>query len=132
MSDFLVDSTVWIEFFKGRNNKIINFVSPLIDEDRIAYSGIILSELLVGANNQKEFKFINDNFSGFKYLETDINIFERASQLGFRLRKGGISIPLTDLIIAAHCIHHKLTLVTADSHFKQIKKKHTFDLKFIS
>jgi predicted nucleic acid-binding protein len=130
MIDFLVDSTVWIEFFRGKNNKMIDFVCPLIDEDRVAYNGVILSELLVGANNQKEFKFINDNFSGFKYLETDIQIYEKASQLGFRLRKGGISIPLTDLIITAHCIHHKLTLVTADSHFKQIKKMQKLDLKF--
>jgi predicted nucleic acid-binding protein len=130
MSEFLVDSTVWIEFLRGNNPEIIDFISPLVDEDRISYNGIILSELLVGSNNQKEFSFIRDNFSGFKYLETDIWIFEKASELGFNLRKSGISIPLTDLIIAAHCIHYELTVVTADSHFKTIKKRHKLYLKF--
>ncbi len=130
MSDFLVDSTIWIEFFRGKDNEIIDFVSPLIDEDRISYNGIILSELLVGANTEKEFRLIKENFSGFKHLETDTFIFEKASQIGFRLRKGGITIPLTDLIIAAHCIHYGQTIVTADLHFKLINKKQKLKLKF--
>jgi len=132
MSDFLVDSTVWIEFFKGSNTEINDFVSHLIDEDKISYNGIILSELLVGANNEKEFRFIKENFSGFKHLETDNHIFEKAARIGFRLRREGITIPITDLIIAAHCIHYGLTIVTADLHFNLIRKKQELDLKFFS
>lgn len=131
MNDFLIDSTIWIEFFKGKNRAVRDFVLPLIDEDRIYYNGIILSELLIGATNKKEFSFLKSNFAGFNHLETGKPIFEKASQIGFRLRRDGITIPLTDLIIAAHCIHYGLTIVTADPHFKLVNKKLKLKLKFL-
>jgi len=130
MSNFFIDSTIWIEFFKGKNTAVNEFVLPLIDEDRIYYNGIILSELLIGAISKKEFDFLKSNFAGFKHLETDKTIFEKAAKIGFRLRKEGITIPLTDLIITAHCLHYDLTIATADTHFDQINKKLKLKLKF--
>ena len=131
MSKFIIDSTIWIDFFKGKNKAVNNFVLPLIEEDKIYYNGIILSELLIGATNKKEFSFLKNNFEGFKHLKTDKNIFTQASQIGFRLRKKGYAIPLTDLIIAAHAIHYDLTIVTADSHFKLINKNIRLKLQFL-
>lgn len=130
MSEFFIDSTIWIEFFRGKNKVVNDFVLPLIDEDRIHYNGIILSELLIGTTTKKEFNFLKSNFDGFKYLETDKNIFKKASRVGFRLRREGITIPLTDLIIAAHCIHYDLKIITTDPHFKLINKKLNLKLKF--
>ncbi len=132
MSKFLVDSTIWIEFFKGHNKTVNNFVLPLIEEDKIYYNGVILSELLVGATNEREFTFLESNFEGFRYLETDKTIFAKTAQMGFKLRRRGVTIPLTDLIIAAHAIHHGLIVVTADPHFKLINKKFNLDLEFMN
>jgi len=73
---------------------------------------------------------IKSNFDTFKYLETDKNIFEKASQVGFRLRREGNTVPLIDLIIAAHCIYYDLTIITTDPHFKLINKKLNLKLKF--
>lgn len=132
MSKFLIDSTIWIEFFKGQNNTINNLVLPLIDEDKIYYNGVILSELLVGASNKREFSFLESNFEGFRHLETDKNIFVKTAQMGFMLRRKGLTIPLTDLIIATHASHFGLTVVTADPHFKLIEKEFKLDLQFMS
>ncbi len=130
MNKILIDSTIWIEFFRGNNNAVNNFVLPLIEEDKIYYNGIILSELLIGASNQKEFSFLEHNFKGFKYLETDEKIFLKAAQMGFKLRRKGLTIPLTDLIIAAHVLHHDLMLATADPHFDLVNEKIKLDLEF--
>lgn len=132
MSEFLVDSTIWIEFFKGKFKNIIDLVSRLIDEDRIYYNGIIMSELLIGASNTKEFSFLQSNFEGFKHLDTDKSIFEKAAHFGFQLRRKGITVPLTDLIISAHAIKHSLILVTSDPHFKLIHKQLKLKLEFFS
>ncbi len=115
-----------------KNETINDRVKTFIDEDRIFYNGIILSELLVGANNVKEFNSIKNNFSGFKFLETNSFIFENASHIGFRLRKVGITVPLTDLIIAAHAVSNNLILITGDPHFKLIKKKVEINLEFFT
>ena len=132
MSEFLIDSTIWIEFFKGKNNTINDLVFPLIDEDKIYYNGVILSELLIGATNEKEFSFLESNFEGFRHLETDKTIFSKTAQIGFKLRRKGVTVPLTDLIIAAHASHFGLTVVTADPHFKLIEKEVKLDLQFMS
>jgi len=132
MSKFLIDSTIWIEFFKGKNNTINDLVFPLIDEDKIYYNGVILSELLIGATNEKEFSFLESNFEGFRHLETDKTIFSKTAQMGFKLRRKGVILPLTDLIIAAHASHFGLTVVTADPHFKLIEKEVKLDLQFMS
>ncbi len=131
MNDFFVDSTVWIEFLRGKNKLINDLIIPLIDEDRIYYNGIILNELLIGAVSEQEYNFIKNNFKGFKYLEAELTIFERASLIGFNLRRSGITIPITDLIIAAHCIFHDLTIITLDKHFKLISEKSDLKTKFI-
>jgi len=132
MSKFLIDSTIWIEFFKGKNNTINDLVFTLIDEDKIYYNGVILSELLIGATNEKEFSFLESNFEGFRHLETDKTIFSKTAQMGFKLRRKGVTLPLTDLIIAAHASHFGLTVVTADPHFKLIEKEVKLDLQFMS
>ncbi len=130
MNKILIDSTIWIEFFKGNNDTVNDFVLPLVEKDIIYYNGIILSELLIGASNQKEFSFLENNFKGFKYLETDEKMFSKAAQIGFKLRRKGLTIPLTDLIIAAHALHHDLMLATADPHFNLVNEKIKLNLEF--
>lgn len=122
MDNCFVDSTVWVEFFKGTNEKVRDLLTPLIDEDRIFYNGIILCELLIGALNKKEFDFLTSSFGGFHCLETSNCVFETAGQLGFTLRRKGITVPLSDLVISAHCLVHQLKLFTLDSHFNLIRK----------
>jgi predicted nucleic acid-binding protein len=129
MNNFFIDSTIWVDFFRGKNKADNAFITTLIDEDRVFYNDIILSELLIGAINSKEFDFLRSNFEGFNYLEADKTIFAKASQIGFKLRREGITAPLTDLIITAHAAIHNLTILTLDKHFKIIGTKIKLKLK---
>ena len=131
MNNYFVDSTIWVEFFKGRKASIKELVMPLIEEDKIYYNGIVLSELLIGAMNESEFNFIKDNFQGLHYLETDFDIFEKASLIGFKMRKKGMILPISDLLIALHCRQTNLTLITMDKHFKIIDSEFSLSLHFI-
>jgi predicted nucleic acid-binding protein len=130
MNKILIDSTIWIEFFRGNNDAVNDFILPLVEKDKIYYNGIILSELLIGASNQKEFSFLENNFKGFRYLETDEKMFSKAAQMGFKLRRKGLTIPLSDLMIAAQALHHDLMLATADPHFNLVNEKIKLNLEF--
>ena len=44
----------------------------------------------------------------------------KVGDLSFRLRKNGITIPLTDIAIASTAMDNNLMLVTRDRHFQQI------------
>ncbi len=132
MSSCFVDSTLWVDFFKGKNKKVKDVILTLLDEDRIFYNGIVMGELLIGAMGEKEYHFIKDNFEGLKYLYTKKDTFERAAQIGFQLKKSGITVPFTDLLIASHCIDYQLTILTMDKHFKLIAKKEKLSVKFFT
>jgi len=127
-----VDSTLWVEFFRGKNKKVKEVVLTLLDEDKIFYNGIVIGELLIGAGGIKEYHFIKDNFDGLKYLRADKETFERAAHIGFKLKKEGVTIPFTDLLIASHCTHHHLTILTMDKHFKLIAKKEKLSIQFFT
>lgn len=131
MSEFLIDTSVWIEFFQAKKKAVKDFLWPLIDEDRVHYNGIILGELLLGTPHPKEFEFLKENFEGFKYHETDKGIFEEAGRIGYMLRRKGISAPLSGLIITAHAIQNDLVLVTRDPLFQSINEFLPLNLKFM-
>lgn len=128
MKKVFIDSTIWIDFFKGNDKKIHDYIIPLLEENRIYYNGIILSELLIGAISNKEFDFLKNNFKGFNYLELNEKDFIDASQIGFQLKRKGITVPLSDLIITSHCLQYDLSITTKDKHFNMIKKETKLDV----
>lgn len=60
--------------------------------------------------------------SSFHWLETDLKVYLKACEIGFLLKKNGITIPLTDLIIGASALINNCKLIHFDKHYIQIKK----------
>jgi len=117
MSDYLVDTSVWVEFLRGEKTAIKKRLEKLLDENRASVSGIILAELLTGISNEKDQDFLEESFLGLPYLETTRDVFAMAGKMGATLRKKGITVPLSDLLIAALAKAHALTVLTLDNHF---------------
>ena len=69
---------------------------------------------------QSEYDFISSDFSALHNLKLDEHVFQKASEIGFDLRRKGITIPGTDLIIAACALVSKAELIHFDSHYKYI------------
>jgi predicted nucleic acid-binding protein len=46
--------------------------------------------------------------------------FEAAGRYGRLLKNAGLTIPLSDLLIATHCLDHLLVLIENDRHFAAI------------
>ena len=120
MRNVMVDSTVWIEFFRSRNAPLCDLVAGLLDEDRASASTVILAEVLCGARTQKEYGIILDTLQGVHLLEDSRHVFLEAAELGFRLRRKGQTVPLADLLIAVQCARRDLGLLTLDGHFSLI------------
>jgi hypothetical protein len=118
MSEYLVDTSVWVEFLRGEKITIKNRLGRLLDENRAVISGTILAELLIGIANDKEQCFLEECFLGLPFLETTREIFALAGKMGAALRKKGITMPLSDLLIAALAKAHSLTVLTLDNHFQ--------------
>jgi len=122
MSDYLVDTSVWVEFLRGEKTAIKKRLENLLDENRAVVSGIILAELLTRISDEKEQHFLEECFLGLPYLEATREIFATAGKMGSTLRKKGITMPLSDLLIASLAKTHALTVLTLDNHFQTLAR----------
>jgi predicted nucleic acid-binding protein len=122
MSDYLVDTSVWVEFLRGKKIVIKKRLEKLLDENRAVVTGIILAELLTGVSDEKEQRFLEDCFLGLPFIEATREIFATAGKMGATLRKKGITMPISDLLIAALAKTHVLTVLTLDNHFQTLAR----------
>lgn len=122
MNEYLVDTSVWVEFFRGKKIAIKKRLEKFLDENRAVVTGIILAELLTGIGNEKDQRFLEECFLGLPYLEATREIFATAGKMGATLRKKGITMPVSDLLIAALARVHSLTVLTLDNHFQTLAR----------
>lgn len=117
----MADSSVWIYYYRPSGpQKIREIIQEAIASDLVATNGIILVEILSGISKEKDFKTVHSDFKGFHRLTLDEEIFADASALGSSLRRKGITVPATDLIIASSALKADCTLYHINSHFDSI------------
>lgn len=116
----IVDTSIWIEYFNRSESKAGARLEELIRKENVCVAGVILTELLQGARIEKEFNAILENFLALPFLETNIDTWTKAGRISFTLRRKGVTIPTSDLIIASLAIEYDYPVFTMDPHFKKI------------
>ena len=120
MKKILVDTSIWIEYFKG-NNEVQKIIHDK-DNYQIYITGPIFTELTLGIKNEKEKDIFTSCFQAFPFLKIEQKDWINAGQIGNNLRKHGVSIPLADLIIFTIAEKNNCALFTLDKHFSIINK----------
>jgi len=121
----LVDSSVWIEYFKGNEQTLA--LNKLLDHNNICVNDLILAELLPSINQKKESVLkellltitkipLNINWNTIIYMQTQ------------NLKNGINKVGIADLIIAQNVIDNDLELYTLDRHFELMSELHNFRL----
>jgi predicted nucleic acid-binding protein len=126
MNNFLVDSTIWIEFFKEREDSVEadTLQELILKENNIFICPGIYQEVLQGVRNDKAFREIKDILLNAIMLNNEIMyITEHAIDLYRFLRKKGVTIRKPyDCLIASYAIINDLYLFHNDTDFDQIEK----------
>ena len=117
MNRILVDTSIWIEFFRSGKGVKYDFLDGAIEDEKVVTCGVVLSEILRGAKGKKEHRLVSDIFQAVPYLEIDRRDWEDAARLLADAQTRGFTIPLTDGLIAQVCIRHGLDILTLDKHF---------------
>lgn len=115
----LVDSSVWIDYFRGTPTPEAEKLDSLLGTEPIATCDLILTEVLQG--------FVSDrDFNQAKKLLTSLAIVDLAGRdiaiqaaRNFRvLRAHGITVRKTiDTVIATRCIESRMPLLYSDRDF---------------
>ena len=121
MARVLVDTSVWIEFFR-KHEPYHAIVTRLIDNEQICCTGIILAELMQGAKSDKELAVLGDFLHVFEFIPETAELWAEAGRLSFNLRRKGLTAGLADCFIAVAASRAHVPLATLDSHFELLKK----------
>jgi hypothetical protein len=113
----IVDTSAWIPFFNQPRSPEKREIDALIDADRLVLVGVVLAELIQGCRTPAEAHTVISKLSGLHFLD---GTWKRAGELSFSLRRKGVTLPLSDLVIAAVALEHRCGVYALDPHFEQV------------
>ncbi|MGH7902067.1 MAG: type II toxin-antitoxin system VapC family toxin [Thermodesulfobacteriota bacterium] len=124
----LVDTTVWIDLFADRHTPQVSLFESLIAKrEDICLCGVILTEVLQGIKDEKEYSKTRSILLNLIYLPMEFNTFLLAADIYRSTRSKGITIRNSvDCMIAAVCIENDVPILHNDKDFDLIAKE--FDM----
>ncbi|KPQ07522.1 MAG: toxin-antitoxin system COG1487 family toxin component [Algoriphagus marincola HL-49] len=124
MSGVLIDTSVWVSFFRGGNESIREEINRLLLENQVCICPPIYQEILQGVKDEFEFDRLRDLLDALIWLDIPYkDLAFRAANLFFSLRTKGISIRKSmDCQIAVFAIHFKVPIFEFDRDFELIQR----------
>jgi predicted nucleic acid-binding protein len=119
VSDVLVDSSVWIDFFRG-NRDAVATLDPLLQDDRAAIAGPVLAEVTSGARTPAVFQQLRAKLGVLTMLDPPDDLWDQVANARFSLARQGTQAHLVDLVIAVTASHAGAALLTRDRDFTAI------------
>ena len=116
----LVDTSCWIEYFNRPGAEVATAVEAVVRDDRAALAGVVLAELSQGARTERELSELHAALGAVVWIETTRETYARAGRLAFELRRKGLTVPITDCVIAAASESAGGCVLTLDVHFQEI------------
>ena len=115
----LVDSSVWIDYFRAANTPQVEILDGLFGTSRLAIGDLIAAEVLQGVRDEREFNLVRRTFDAFDRLELGGYEIAVKAARNYRVLRGfGVTVRKTiDSIIATRCIEDGITLLHADRDF---------------
>ncbi|MBF0520355.1 MAG: PIN domain-containing protein [Nitrospirae bacterium] len=115
----LIDTSAWVEFFRG-TSKTADTVTKLIETGKALICGVVYYELMQGAKSAVESLQLCGVLSALPYIEMTSDLWTKAGNISAGLRLKGVTIPMSDLLIAAIALEHDMEVLTLDTHFASI------------
>ena len=120
MKPVLIDTCAWIDFFKSQTGSLGNQVAELIEANQAAITGVVIAKLLQGIRYENESKRLQLLLKSIHYLRTEDNDWLNAGQPARQLREKGLTLPLTDVLIATIAQRYNVSVLTVDKHFQYL------------
>ena len=115
----LVDSSVWIDYFRGRGTPQTDRLDTLLGTELLAIGDIILAEVLQGFSSEREAERALALLGALEPVDIGGQAIAILAARHFRtLRARGITVRKTiDTLIATRCIHDGMALLYSDRDF---------------
>ena len=116
----LVDSSVWIDYFKGTITAQTEKLDTLLRREPLAIGDLILTEVLQGFSNERDFNEARKMLTSLTVVELGGQRIAIQAARNFRaLRNLGVTVRKTiDTVIATRCIESGYDLLHSDRDFE--------------
>ena len=116
----LVDSSVWIDYFKGTITAQTEKLDTLLGREPLAIGDLILTEVLQGFSNERDFNEARKMLTSLTVVELGGQRIAIQAARNFRaLRNLGVTVRKTiDTVIATRCIESGYDLLHSDRDFE--------------
>ncbi|MFT4256215.1 MAG: PIN domain nuclease [Pseudoxanthomonas sp.] len=120
----LVDSSVWIDLFRGTDTPQVRFLENRLGLDAFLVGDLVAMEVLQGVQNEREAKAVKAEFDRFAQIAiSDYALaLEAAKHRRFLRGKGATVRKTIDCLIATRCIEDNLVLLHADRDFEPYER----------
>ena len=113
----LADTNVFVDFWANPDEDTIR----VFESEEVVICGVVRAELLHGAVSEKDFNRISTLLSAFEEQPFEVKDWQMLGSNLYKLRTGGITVPISDAIIATISIKHGIPVWTRDKHFSMIQ-----------
>ncbi len=122
---YLVDTSVWIDYFRNKQNKAVDFFCKVLDKKYpFGITSVIYQEMLQGVQTEQDFIKLSDYLitQRFYHPADQVETYNEAAKIYLNCRKRGITVRSTiDCLIAQISIENDLTLIHHDKDYEFIK-----------
>ena len=117
----IIDTSAWIDFFRNLTGAVGDAVARLVEQDQAVMTGPVLAELIQGLKTDRESETLSDLLGVLPFADASRTDWEKTGALLRKLRRRGITVPLTDALIAVVARRHKCSVLTLDRHFDHLE-----------
>jgi predicted nucleic acid-binding protein len=114
----LVDTSVIIDYARGKDAKLAAHLPTLT----VAVCGIARAELLCGARDPKHRADLLTLLGTFNQLAIPDSLWDIAGDNLAVMRSNGVTVPLSDAVVATLGIESNLEVWARDAHFPAMRK----------
>jgi hypothetical protein len=116
----LVDTSVWIEYFRRKDELIEKEMDGLLRSEAVATAGLILAELRRGCRTPNQVRLMLDAMEPLVYLEIDRTSWIKAGEIAAEADAHGYKLEVGDCLLAALVLRERCSLFTLDRDFSHI------------
>ncbi len=115
----LVDSSVWIDFFRGTATPQVERLDALLGSEPLVVGDLILAEVLQGFGSDRDFNQARKLLTALDVIDLGGQDIAIQAARNFRsLRAKGLTVRKTiDTVIATRCIESDYSLLFSDRDF---------------
>jgi predicted nucleic acid-binding protein len=117
----LIDTSAWVEAMRQRGDEATrNEVYAALRTGRARFCDFVRLELWNGIGGDAERKWLLELEQSVETVPTDESVWAEARRLAQEARRQGLTLPGTDLLIAACSRVHGLEILHRDGHFDRL------------